>query len=402
MSPTRALAVLLAAALTLAFAAAAPAAVSAQADTTLEVVVTTPAGESVADATLTADWGSGSRTRTTAANGKAFISVPEGADVEISVDHPDYVRNAPLEVQDASEREVPMTVYAKSSIQVSVEGPEGAVSGADVSFRKNGEVVTGGSTDDDGTISSGTVEAGTYTVVVTKAGYLVARETVEAEGSVARTVTLERGTVTLEVNVTDDHFDPPRPVEGATVDVSQSGSVRTQPTGLGRISVPVNTWLDISVTKDGYESSSETRFVGESDETIAVTIQRTPALSAELLSDRVVAGENVLVSVTDEYGTPVAGATVLLDGEPVAETDESGRAVVEVASTGEHSVVVEHEELSTAPQTVVGVEEGAAEGTPASGEETETSTDLPGFGPLPALLALLAVVGVGLWRRRHR
>ena len=112
---------------------------------------------------------------------------------------------------------------------------------------------------------------------------------------------------------------------------------------------------------------------------------------------------------TVNSGEPVVGATVTLDGEPAAETDAEGRAVVEVPSAGNHSVVVERDDLSTGPQTVVGVDrsgEGNSAGETPSGDAadatngSETSAEVPGFGPLVALLALLGLVGIGLLRRR--
>ena len=70
----------------------------AQETVTLTVSVTNQSGDAVGDATLNATWDGGSTERTTAGNGKAFVDVPAGTEVEITIDHPDYVRNRPVTV----------------------------------------------------------------------------------------------------------------------------------------------------------------------------------------------------------------------------------------------------------------------------------------------------------------
>lgn len=352
--------------------------------------------------TLTATWDGGSTTRTTASNGKAFVDVPDGADVEIGVDHDDYVRNFPAIVEDADEREVSVTVYRTSSARIHVEDGDGPVPGADVTLRKGSRDVVEATTGDDDVVESGTIEAGTYTVTASKAGYYVAREGVSVDRDTEATVTLRRGTATLEVNVTDDSFDPARPVGGATVAVDGSGSVTTQPAGIGRISVPVNAWARIEVSKDGYRTVEESEFVADEDALVNLSIQRTRSISVDLLSKRVFTGESVSLTVTDEYGDPVQGATVRVDGDEVAETDGNGQAVVQVSTAGNHTVTAETGSIE-ATAYVEGVREGGGtvEATERT-DETETAIETPGFGTLVALVALATVVLVGVARRRWR
>lgn len=371
---------------------------------TLTVTVETPAGDPVRGATLTATWDGGSSSETTKANGKALLDVPDDADVRIAVEHDDYVRNFPATVEDASNEEVSLTVYEKATARIVVHDGEARIADADVSFRKDGrdEDVVQGKTGGDGVLTSGTIEAGDYTVTVRKAGYYVTQKDLDVRGDVEEAVTLQRGTVTLEVNVTDDHFEQPRPVGGATVEVSGSGSVTTQPGGIGRISVPVNAWARIDVTKEGYRTTRADVYVGEEDEVVDLSVRRTPSISVDLLSERVVVGESVSLTVTDEYGDPVEGATVRVDGEAVAETDASGGAVVQVSSGGNHTVAVESGPLE-ANASVRGVGEG---GTTGDGDSTtgegETTAQTPGFGVIVALLAVLVVALVGLARRGGR
>jgi len=383
-------------------AAGAPATVAAQEErVTITIAVVTPGDDAVPDASITAYWDGGSTTGTTFSNGKALLDVPEDADLEVLVSHDDYVRNFPAQIDDASEREVEVTVYEKATLQITVEDADGAVSDAEVSFQKDDREVVNRATGSEGEVASGTLEAGTYRVRVSKAGYFVERETIDLSGDETETITIERGTVTLEVNVTDDHFTPPRPIGEATVEVAGSGSVTTQPTGVGRISVPVNAWASVRVTKETYRTVERSVFVAEEDTTMAVTVQRQPAISVDLLSERVVVGESVSLTVTDEYGAPVEGATVNLDGEAVTETDANGEAVIRIESAGEHEVTAELDSLSTGANTVRGVAEGGetAAATDAP-PETEVPGGMPGFG-IPAVLVALAVL-LGAAARRRR
>jgi nitrate reductase NapAB chaperone NapD len=243
--------------------------------------------------------------------------------------------------------------------------------------------------------------------VVRQAGYFLASQSLDVPGATQTSVTFRRGTVTLEINVTDDHFESPQPVGGASVDIAGSGSVVTQPTGIGRISVPVNAYARITVTKDGYRTTEVSEFIAEDDERIELSIQRVPAISVELLSSRVVTGESVSLSVTDEYGDPVEGATVSMDGDEVAETDASGQAVIRVESEGNHTVTVRAEALE-ATAYVEGITEAEAgdgggtevDGSDQDGAETTAPFGQPGFGPGVAVLALVGAVAVGLARRR--
>lgn len=381
-------------------AAGAPATVAAQEDrVTITIAVITPNEEPVSGASITAYWDGGSTTGTTFSNGKALLDVPDGADLEVLVSHDDYVQNFPAQVEDASEREVDVTVYEKASLHVTVEDADGPVSNASVSFQKDGREVVNRATGSGGVVTSGTVEAGEYRVRVTKPGYYVQRESIDLSGETTETIQIERGTVTLEVNVTDDHFSPARPIGEATVEVAGSGSVTTQPTGIGRISVPVNTWTAIRVTKAEYRTVEQSVFVAEDDTTVDIDVRRQDAISLDLLSERVVVGESVSLAVTDEYGAPVSGATVRLDGEAVAETDDDGEAVLRVESAGEHGVVAEYESLRTDEQTVVGVADGGATPT-ATGTDTEVPGGMPGFG-FPAIVAALVVIFGVLARRRR-
>src|SRR6056297_3083279 len=75
--------------------------------TTLTVEVVDDDGDPVGGIAVEATWEVGDETETatatTASNGKVFLDVEAGADVELTVDDETYVRNRPLSVEDASE-----------------------------------------------------------------------------------------------------------------------------------------------------------------------------------------------------------------------------------------------------------------------------------------------------------
>ncbi len=350
-----------------------PAVGLASADVTLTVTVETAAGAPVSDAELTASWDGGSTTATTASNGKAFVDVPEGANVTIEVDHPNYVRNSPYTLTNASEEDVTVTVWEKASATVTVADSDGAVESVRVVFRKAGEIVTVRTSDASGTVESGVIESGEYTLTFFEPGYLRKAVTIEISGETTEEVTIERGSVTVDFQVLDDHFDPAKPLAEATISSDEIGSVLTDPDGKRAVSVPVNTELTVTVEKSAYETVTETIVVRESNKQVNITTRRVPAVNIELSNERVVVGETVEVSVTDEYGEPVSEATVLLDGSEVGQSDASGSLRVPIETAGEHTVFASFQGLSSERVTVEGIESEPGE-SPAD-EQTVTTAD---------------------------
>ena len=385
---------------------------AAAADVTLTVSVETEAGEAVGDATLTATWTDGSATAETAANGKAYLDVPSGETVEIAVDHPDYVRNSPIEIEDASARDVSMSVHPIGEALLSVSDQEGPVEDATVRLVQDGTTVVDAQTAD-GSVDTGEIEAGEYELVVQKAGYYTLTRAIEvpAGETVEREVEIERGSVTLQVNVTDPYFDPSRALEGVTADVEGSGMVTTQADGTQKLSVPVNTELTVSVTKPGYETVDRTIETDESATTLDVSLRRADDLEVTLHTTEVVVGQPAFLTVTDEYDDPVENATVLLDGTSVTETDADGWAKVPIDDVGVHELQVEDGTVTSNVSTIRGVSvEGTSdEETPVVESPTETTvgptgtteTGLPGFGPLVALVGVVLAAAIGLVGRRR-
>lgn len=365
----------------------------------LTVSVTDQSGDPIAGADLTATWENGSATAETTSNGKAFIDVPEDADVELEAEHPAYVRNHPVVVENATEQAVTVDMHQRGSATISVTDESGQVSDARVIIRKDGRIVEDSRTTSTGTFQTDVIEHGDYTVTVIKRGYDREQTEMTVDGDVEDSVAIERGSVTLSVRVVDPHFDPPRPIEGVTVSVDSVGQFTTQPEGTASVGVPVNSELDMTVTGENYEEVSQTVSVTESAVSVNVSTSRAPEISLESANERVIAGEGTLVTVRNEYDEPVEGATVLLDEDAVGETDANGQLTVTVSDPGSHSIVAERGELQSGSVTVTGVNVNGE--TPAPTEEPQTMTDSsgPGFGPVVALLAL--VVSALLGRRRQ-
>lgn len=392
-----------------------PAVVAAD-TTTLTVSVETRGGSAVADATIVATWDGGSTTATTANNGKAFVDVPDGERVEIVIEHPEYTRNFPYVIEDTSQvsGEVTVPVAAKSSLSLTVRDSEGPVSNARVGIRWNDRLITSQQTGDDGLVSLQTVETGTYEVTVEKPGYFVNQTTITAVNNTDTVVRIRSGSVSYEFNVTDSHFDPPKPVTGATIELGAIGTFNTSSDGLATSRLPVNSEVEMTATKPGYETVTRTLTVNESGSTVHIDLQRTPGLTISPVSDRVVVGESVVVTVRNEYGEPVQGAMVRRNGTDVTRTDKNGQAVVPLEEAGTWALDATKDGLTAPAKTVEVIDPDATTTTSTTTESTEPATKtaeptttgvyIPGFGVLTGLLGLLGLIGavtLGI-RRRQR
>ena len=393
-------------------AAGAPGIASAQSEeVALTVSVTTTEGTAVGGATLTVSWDDGSTTTTTASNGKEFVDVPAGADVTIDVSHPDYVRNSPVEVTDASERDVDIEVAEKATATLRIEDDAGTVDYASVVLEKDGTTVLDAETVD-GTVSSGTIEAGTYDLTVSKPGYYHMERELAVENDTERTIAIERGTVTLSVNITDDYFEPPRAVAGVTVDIDQVGSIVTQSDGTQQVNAPVNSELETTVSKDGYDTVERVITTEESAVEFSADLDRSAALTVSVMSDNVVVGEQVLVTVTDEYDDPVADADVFVGEESVATTGEDGTTTVTIESAGEQSITASKNDTTADAVTVTGIATGetttsttgttTAQSGPTTTSPSSPVSDLPSeYVPLivVGILLIVVILGIRHWQQ---
>lgn len=405
MSP-RILAVLAVAGLLLAGVAATPVAAQSADQVTLTVSVVDQDGDPVTNAELTATWENGSTTQSTAGNGKAFVDVEQGANVTIALSHPEYIRNDPFVVRNATEQDVTIPAYQQGRLSVVVADDSGPVADARVILRKNGQVVSQAATNESGAFASGPIERGDYSVAVLKPGYFRNSTTVQVGASNRTQVSVERGTVSLTVAARDSHFSPPRSLDNATVRIGTVGQLRTPDSGAVRVSVPVNTDLSITVEKEGYNEVTDQVQVEESDLRVNVSTNRTPSLQLESTNTRIVAGERLGVRVLDEYSDPVEGATVLLDGESAGSTDADGRATVLIEEAGNHTLAAENDGLSSSTVTVRGISEDEETSTstptptPTATETTSSGSSTPGFTSLAAVLAVGVTIAVLALRRR--
>ncbi|GAA0553901.1 carboxypeptidase-like regulatory domain-containing protein [Halorubrum ejinorense] len=388
-----------------------------QEQVTLTVSVTDQQGDAVGGVTVEAAWETesgetGTATGTTASNGNVLLDAPANASVELDVDDDRYVRNRPLRIDNASEGDVALGVSRSGTATVSVLDAENrTLADATVTVREDGRSIDRGTTGSDGTYETARLERGTYEIEVVKPGYFEGSREVTVSANSEATVTIERGTATLDVRVFDDHFDPPTAIETGSVRVSSSvfdGRVSVTD-GTASLTVPVNALYTVEVVKDGYGGSPERVRVRESAAATNVTAQRTPALTVVPANERVLVGETTRVTVRNAYDEPATGVTVVVDGESVGETDDRGEIGVEISSTGSRTIVARSDDAESDPVTVEGVETAEEADSDADGENgsdadgdggSETTDDgIPGFGVVAAVIALLAAAAV-VGRRR--
>jgi hypothetical protein len=384
---------------------------------TVTVTVHDRSDDPISNADLDVEWDGGSTTATTAANGKAFVDVPEGARVTVAVTHPRYVRTGPYVIEDASEREVEIEVSRRSSVRLEISDDDGSVADARVRIVRGGLGVSTGTTDRNGVFESDDLPAGDYTVVVSKAGYYTREKPLEIEGDITNRVALRRGSTTVNIRVVDPYFDPPRPVSTATVSLADTASEQTGRSGNVSVTAPVNTETTLHVTKDGYRSVEREVTVGEAPTNVSVQFSRTRSITLEAANERVVAGERVILTATDAYGNPAAVATVYLDGERVGTTDGEGEAAIRIEESGMHTLYVtkggvESNEVeveaiaadgATPTATGSGTPTPTVAATPTTtSTPTETGGTSPGFGPPLVVLALLVLGGLAVRASRTR
>lgn len=359
---------------------------------TTTVTVVDGDGNPVSDVELSATWdGGGPANETTRANGQALVDVGAGATVTYRIHDDEYVRNDPYVVENASSEEIEIPVARSGSATITAVDDDGPVDQAIVRMVYEGSYVVNSRTDADGVHTTRDIERGQYDLTVYKGGYLRNSSTIQVDGDVSREVHIREDSRTVTVNVVDDHFSEPRSIRNASVRIPSVGSVSTLSNGETTISVPVNNRYDVTVSKAGYETNTTTLEMRESELVLGVSIQRTPALDVEAANGRVVVGETTQVTVTDEYGDPVSGASIAVDGESVAETSNSGQARVSVDERGTRNVTASYGGLE-ASTTIDGVEPGSGDEQDSDGgTEGETVPEFgPGFGAIGALAALLA------------
>lgn len=391
--------------------------VTANDSITLDITVVDQDGEPVGNAELTVAWDDETRTVTTTSSGVAIVEVAEGADVEIDLEHPDYIRNHPFEIENATvpENETRLTVEMPATLvgnaEITVEDRAGPVADARVwIYDDQDRLVVNERTDDNGVVTTDRIEQGEYTVNVFQRGYLRTQTGIDIDGDVSETVRIERASVDLKFNLTDDYFEPPRAIENVRIEFEDGTVLTTNEDGEARTDVRVNREYSVTIDGEKYRPVTVTVDVEEIDRWFNFSMQREPSLHVETASQRVVLDESILLSVTNEYDEPVAGASVSLDGEEVGQTDTNGQLAIQITESGEREITVSTDGLSDSV-TVEGVRPAADD--PETPEETPTPTETPteadddadddgtGFG-IAVMVAGLIGTTVILLRRRTR
>jgi PGF-CTERM protein len=386
---------------------------AAQSQVTLTVTVVDGDGDPLSGIDISATWddGAGGPTNeTTRASGQALVDVPAGANVTLRIHDDEYVRNVPYVVTDAETEsvEVPVSESATATVTAVNETGQPAVN-ARVRLYRDGDYVVDRNAGSDGAITTRPIEEGEYSVIVTKPGFYRNLTTVSVSGETTATVRISEGSVLLQASVADDHFNDSRPIRDATVRIESDsgfdGAVPTLSDGTASVSVPVNDRYDVTVTKDGYETVERRVRVGEQEESLDVTIQRTPEITLAPDNRQVVVDANVRLTVTDEYDEPVANATVTRNGTEVGETDAAGEITATVPTAGNVTFTATAGDLTTST-TVTAFRPGeeTTNGAATTPERTETATETtdssgPGFTVALTLAALLAVAVLARRRR---
>jgi len=384
---------------------------AAQSQVTLTVTVVDQDGDPLSGIDISATWNDGAggpSNETTRANGQALIDVPEGANVTLQIHDDEYVRNVPYVVEDAETESIDVAVSESATATVNaVNGDGQPAENARIRLYRDGNYVVDMNAGSDGTITTRSVEEGEYSVIVTKPGFYRNLTTVPVSGETTTTVRIREGSVLLQATVVDDHFDDPRPIRGANLQVESDngfdGTVPTLSDGTASVSVPVNDRYDVTVTKEGYETVERRVSVAEDEKSIDVEIQRTPEITLSPDNRQVVVDANVRLTVTDEYDEPVANATVTRNGTEVGQTDADGEITATVPTAGNVTFTATSGDLTTTTNVTAFRPDGeTTNGAATTPEQTATETT-DGSGPgFTVALTMAALLAVAVLARRRR
>ncbi|MGB9930643.1 carboxypeptidase regulatory-like domain-containing protein [Haloarcula amylolytica] len=384
---------------------------AAQSQVTLTVTVVDQDGDPLSGIDISATWNDGAggpSNETTRANGQALIDVPEGANVTLQIHDDEYVRNVPYVVEDAETESIDVAVSESATATVNaVNGDGQPAENARIRLYRDGNYVVDMNAGSDGTITTRPVEEGEYSVIVTKPGFYRNLTTVPVSGETTTTVRIREGSVLLQATVVDDHFDDPRPIRGANLQVESDngfdGTVPTLSDGTASVSVPVNDRYDVTVTKEGYETVERRVSVAEDEKSIDVEIQRTPEITLSPDNRQVVVDANVRLTVTDEYDEPVANATVTRNGTEVGQTDADGEITATVPTAGNVTFTATSGDLTTTTNVTAFRPDGeTTNGAATTPEQTATETT-DGSGPgFTVALTMAALLAVAVLARRRR
>jgi len=334
---------------------------AAQADdrVVLEVELSTPDGDPVSGATVTAQWDNNETSSPSLVDGVARMEVPRDEDLTIQITHEEYIRNHPIEAEDYEGDRIETTLYSKAEATIEVVDSEGALQNATVRMwkRSANRLAADGMTGADGVFETPVIEAGSYNVEVTRPGYVSVRTELQVDNETTDTILLTSDSADVEVRTRDSVLNESI---GANVRVTSGDeTILTTQTSTDRgtrtLSLPVNTEYTISFTKEGYESVNRSLDLEEDDRELTTNMTRIPELVVTPDNDNIVINETLRVTVTDEYERPIANATVSL-GDETVETDENGEAVLNATADGQFNLTAEQGGQTAGPVRITVVD----------------------------------------------
>lgn len=360
--------------------------------TTITVETVDEEGESIQGVTVTAEWGADSVSADTASNGVVLLDVPRGEEIEITIAHPDYVRNFPYVIDSADEQRIELDMSERSSLSVGVDTNSGPIADARVSLTMGDRTVASGNTSQEGAFSVETLEAGEYRLTVEKRTYYTINRTIDVDGETNININLNTGGVTTEFVIVDPHFSPPEPVTDAKISISGVGDVQTLGDGRAVARIPINTEVPVTATKSAYRGINRTLIVNESGQTRTYELTRRQRLNITTASDRIIAGESVSIDVTNAYEEPVAGVTITRNTEAVGQTDADGELTVPIPDAESYRLTARKESVESRPVSVQGVN---VVGSTAESTTTSTPTSsAPSLIPNIMNTSALLIIGV--------
>lgn len=364
---------------------------------------------------VTAEWGDDQSTsKTTTSAGRVLLDVPVNTDVAFSVNDSegDFVRNLqPVEVSsDEVDEPITIRMAPRGQITFSVVDTNGDPvqdTRLRLTHEDSARTVDRVFTAEDGTATVSEIEQRTYDVNIRRAGYNTAELTVEVTGQQqSEEIEIQSNRVNVDFTVLDDHFEEPRPLEGAIVDVEGIGTpIPTDENGETQAKIPVNSRYEVTVDLAGYQDRTATLVVSEEPTSIQLRTQRIRSININQLQNAIVVGQPTQVTITNAYDEPVEDTRLSLNDETVGQTDARGQIVFNITQAGTNVIDASDDGL-TASTTLEGVDPDQSDcncdvnDSQPDTEEMENSADGdsengdaigPGFGLLAALGAILSV-----------
>ncbi|MBQ6099504.1 MAG: DNA-directed RNA polymerase subunit B [Methanobrevibacter sp.] len=150
---------------------------------------------------------------------------------------------------------------------------------------------------------------------------------------------VQTGNVSVSLSDEDDS-----PIQGVTVTLSDDDETYSGSTGKAGgctiKNVPFGVY-SVEADADGYESDLDSFTVGDGENLLNISLKKiTPPRATK----------DVLISVSDESGAPVQGATVILsdeDDDYVASTGSAGGGTIKNVPVGEYSIETHADEYAT-------------------------------------------------------